>query len=98
MSDTAGGSTEPTFGQALAELDGIVAQLEGGQLELEESIERYQRGVDLLKSLQSKLTDAQQKVTMLIGELEEDVSATEAAPPSPAPGAASASSSEEVPF
>jgi exodeoxyribonuclease VII small subunit len=61
-----------TFGEALAELEGIVAALEGGQLELEVSLERYERGVLLLRSLQTKLTEAQQKVTTLIGELEVD--------------------------
>ena len=61
---------ELTFGAALAELDDVVSALEGGQLELEESIERYGRGVALLQALQVKLADAQQKVTMLIGELE----------------------------
>jgi len=70
------------FGEALAELEAIVAQLESGQLELEESLERYERGVSLLRALQAKLTQAQQKVTMLSGELEadtgaEDLSATE---------------------
>lgn len=60
------------FGEALAELEGIVRALEGGQLELEESLTRYQRGVELLQALQSKLEDAQQKVTVLLGELEAD--------------------------
>jgi len=59
-----------SFGEALAELDRIVTSLEGGQLELEESLSRYERGVTLLRELQGKLADAQQKVTMLIGELE----------------------------
>ena len=59
-----------SFGEALAELEGIVASLESGQLELEDSLTRYERGVALLRALQLKLADAQQKVTMLIGELE----------------------------
>ena len=59
-----------SFGAALAELDQVVAALESGQLELEESLSRYERGVSLLRALQGKLADAQQKVTMLIGELE----------------------------
>jgi exodeoxyribonuclease VII small subunit len=58
------------FGDALGELEAIVAQLESGQLELEDSLARYERGVALLGALQAKLTDAQQKVTVLIGELE----------------------------
>lgn len=60
------------FGEALAELESIVKALEGGQLELEESLVRYERGVALLRALQTKLADAQQRVTMLIGELEAD--------------------------
>ncbi len=59
------------FGDALAELEAIVSALEGGQLDLEESLARYERGVALLRACQAKLADAQQKVTMLMGELEE---------------------------
>lgn len=62
---------EMKFGEALAELEGIVASLEGGQLDLEDSLARYERGVALLRACQAKLADAQQKVTMLMGELEE---------------------------
>ena len=61
---------EMAFGEALGELEAIVSALEGGQLELEESLARYERGVALLRALQTKLADAQQKVTSLIGELE----------------------------
>jgi exodeoxyribonuclease VII small subunit len=61
---------EVPFDEALAELETIVGALEGGQLDLEESLARYERGVALLRVLQAKLTEAQQKVTMLIGELE----------------------------
>lgn len=63
---------EMLFGEALAELETIVSALESGQLELEESMSRYERGVALLRALQSKLGDAQQRVTMLLGELEKD--------------------------
>lgn len=86
---------ELSFEAALAELDQVVAALEGGQLELEESIERYQRGVELLRSLQGKLADAQQKVTMLVGELEAEAAEESAAPS----GSASVASAEtEIPF
>ena len=61
---------EMAFGEALKELEGIVGALESGQLELEESLTRYERGVALLKALQGKLADAQHKVTSLLGELE----------------------------
>ncbi len=75
VEDTMALPDDLAFGEALAELEAIVAALEGGQLELEESLTRYERGVALLQSLQSKLTDAQQRVTMLIGELGEDEAA-----------------------
>jgi len=74
---------ELSFENALAELDQVVAALEGGQVELEDSIERYQRGVELLRALQGKLAEAQQKVTMLIGELEDEAADEPAAPASP---------------
>jgi exodeoxyribonuclease VII small subunit len=63
---------EVAFGEALSELESIVASLESGALELEESLDRYERGVALLRSLQSRLADAQQRVTVLLGELEDE--------------------------
>jgi exodeoxyribonuclease VII small subunit len=60
------------FGEALKELETIVTALESGQLELEESLSRYERGVALLRALQGKLSDAQQRVTALLGEIEPD--------------------------
>jgi exodeoxyribonuclease VII small subunit len=63
-----------TFAQATEELEGIVRALESNQLELEESLKRYERGVALLKSLQERLKDAEQKVTVLLGEIEPESS------------------------
>lgn len=68
---------ELSFGAALAELEQIVRALESGQLELEEGLARYERGVGLLRACQEKLAQAKQKVTMLIGELEGDACAAE---------------------
>ena len=60
---------ELTFREAMAELDRIVALLEGNTLELEDSLKHYERGVSLLALLQKKLSDAEQKVEVLMGEL-----------------------------
>lgn len=60
------------FSDALAELETIVAALESGQLDLEDSLERYERGVALLRACQTRLAEAEQRVTMLMGDLEED--------------------------
>ena len=57
------------FSEALTELESIVAALEGGQLDLEESLARYERGVALLRACQGKLADAEQQVTTLMGEM-----------------------------
>jgi exodeoxyribonuclease VII small subunit len=58
------------FGASLAELERIVTQLESGQLELEESLARYEQGVKLIRELKGTLADAEQKVTTLLGEIE----------------------------
>ena len=63
-------ASDLSFGDALGELETIVASLESGALELEDSLDRYERGVALLRSLQGRLAEAQQKVTVLLGELE----------------------------
>ncbi len=60
------------FGEALAELEAIVLELESGRLELEDALDRYQRGVDLLEACRRRLVDAEQRVTALLGRIEED--------------------------
>ena len=54
-----------TFESALAELENIVARMEGGQLSLEQSLTAYKRGAELLKFCQAQLADAQQQVKVL---------------------------------
>ena len=44
------------FEEAMARLDEILKQLETGKLELEDSINRYKEGMDLIKYCKSKLT------------------------------------------
>lgn len=63
-----------SFKEGLLELDQIVRALEANQLELEDSIASYERGVQLLGALQKRLDEAQQKVTVLMGELEPESS------------------------
>ena len=60
---------ELTFREAMAELDGIVARLESNTLELEDSLKAYERGVALLAALKKRLGEAEQKVSVLMGEL-----------------------------
>lgn len=60
-----------TFKEASIELEQIVRSLESGELELEESLERYSRGVELLKSLRERLSSAEQKVRVLLDATDE---------------------------
>ena len=56
-------STVPaSFEAALAELEKIVATMEGGQLPLAESLAAYKRGAELLQFCQAALKDAEQQV------------------------------------
>ena len=74
MSDTPAAMSkaaeELTFREAMQELDSVVRLLESNTLELEASLESYQRGVELLASLQKRLDAAQQRVDVLMGTLE----------------------------
>jgi len=57
-----------TFEKALEELEALVHRMEDGKLPLEESLAAYQRGTELLKFCESKLTDAQARVAILDGD------------------------------
>ncbi len=54
-----------SFESAVAELEQVVADMEGGKLSLEESLAAYQRGAELLQYCRSRLEDAQQQVRIL---------------------------------
>ena len=59
-----------TFREGMDELGRIVTALESNTLELEESLKQYERGVALLRVLRGRLDAAQQRVDVLMGELE----------------------------
>ena len=54
-----------TFEAALAELETIVATMEGGQLPLADALAAYKRGAELVQYCQAALKDAQQQVQIL---------------------------------
>lgn len=53
------------FEQALQELEQLVDQLEKGDLSLDESLQRFERGVGLARTCQKALRDAEQRVQTL---------------------------------
>ena len=66
-----------TFEKALEELEALVARMEDGKLPLEESLAAYQRGAELIKYCESKLTDAQARIAILDGEALRDLPSDE---------------------
>lgn len=64
---------ELSFKEASIELEQVVRSLESGDLELEDALARYARGVELLKSLRERLTNAEQKVKVLLDTTSEAV-------------------------
>ncbi len=53
------------FEDALGKLEGIVKELEDGELSLEKSLERYEQGVRLARFCNRKLEEAEKRVEML---------------------------------
>lgn len=61
------------FEQSLTDLQTIVERLENGELSLEESLSAFEQGIRLTRDCQASLTQAEQKVQILLerdGELE----------------------------
>ncbi len=65
-----------SFEDALKELETIVEKLEGGDVELEESIKIYERGAALKAHCLGKLKNAQLKVEQIVLNQDGDVSTT----------------------
>lgn len=57
---------EPTFEQALAQLEQIVQKLEKGELPLEESLRHYEEGIRLSRLCHAKLEEAEGRIEVLL--------------------------------
>jgi exodeoxyribonuclease VII small subunit len=59
-------SSKPlNYESAMAELEQIIADMEGGKLSLEHSLAAYKRGAELLTQCRAQLEDAEQQVRVL---------------------------------
>ncbi len=56
----------PRFEQSLQELEALVEKMEQGDLSLEESLQHFERGVQLTRACQQALKEAEQKVETLL--------------------------------
>ncbi len=57
--------TPASFETAVAELEDIVGQMESGNLALEQSVNAYKRGAELLQFCQKSLAEVEQQVRVL---------------------------------
>lgn len=55
-----------TFEQAIKRLEEIVAELEEGNLPLEESLKIYEEGVELTRFCSTKLNETEDKIKTLV--------------------------------
>lgn len=58
-----------SFEQALDELDALVRRMESGELTLDDSIAAYRRGAELARYCQARLSQAEQDIKQLEGDL-----------------------------
>jgi exodeoxyribonuclease VII small subunit len=61
----------PDFEQALGELEATVERLEHGELPLEEELRQFERGIELARSCEASLRQAEQKVEVLLQKNED---------------------------
>jgi len=57
---------EPTFEQALLQLEQIVQKLEKGELPLEDSLKLYEEGIRLSRLCHGKLEEAEGRIEVLM--------------------------------
>ena len=67
------GKKKESFEQGLKNLEKLVDALEGGDLGLEEGVDRYQKGVEILKELHASLAKAETKVEEMTAVLREGI-------------------------
>lgn len=57
--------SEPTFEEALSQLEALVTRLEAGDLPLEEALRAFEEGVRLTRLCAERLEDAERRVHLL---------------------------------
>ncbi|MDR0922674.1 MAG: exodeoxyribonuclease VII small subunit [Lactobacillales bacterium] len=62
-----------TFEESLQELEAIVSQLERGDVPLEEALDAFKKGMDLSKSLEVTLKNAEKTLTKVMTEENQEV-------------------------
>lgn len=55
-----------SFEATIEELNSLVEQLENGDLALDDALKKFERGISLARAGQSKLSEAEQRVSILL--------------------------------
>jgi exodeoxyribonuclease VII small subunit len=61
---------QPTFEGALKRLEEIVVHLERNELDLEQSLQRFEEGVGLVRFCTSRLDEAERRIEILLADRE----------------------------
>jgi exodeoxyribonuclease VII small subunit len=64
--DDPDGRDEGRFEDGMAALEALVAQMESGDLSLEDALAAFERGVALVQALNDRLTSAEQRIEVLV--------------------------------
>ena len=67
--------SKDNFEESMKKLEGIVTELENGNLNLDESVKRFEEGMKIAKQCNTILEKAEKKITILLekdGELKEE--------------------------
>lgn len=68
---------ELKFEEALAKIDAIVHQVEEGKIGLDESVEKYEEGMTLIRFCQEKLNQAEKRIETIEKTAKPPAKATE---------------------
>jgi exodeoxyribonuclease VII small subunit len=68
---------EPSFEAGMAELEDVISLLDTGDLDLDKSLTAFEKGVQLIKSLNRKLDEAEKRLEVLVKNEKGDVSTGE---------------------
>lgn len=69
-----------SFEEQIEKLEGIVTELEKGELNLDDSVSKFEEGIKISKECNKILEEAEKKITILVnkdGEIEEEDFETE---------------------
>ena len=67
--------SKENFVESMKKLESIVNELENGNLNLDESVEKFEEGMKIAKQCNTILEDSEKKITILLekdGELKEE--------------------------